>query len=85
MKIPTAQETLKIATFEYPSYFAGYVCNFQIETMPYTDGCYHDAPSQITISMEIDDLIALRSQVDKAIKEATEIHEKYKDRVIKSK
>lgn len=82
MKFPTVQETLKITTFEYPSYFVGYICNFEIETMPYTDECYHDTPNSITISMQIDDLIALKKQVDEAIEKATEIHEKYKDREV---
>ena len=82
MKIPTVQETLKIHTFEYPSYFLGYACNFEIDTMPYTDYCYHDAPYSITIQMRIDDLVQLKKQVEEAIMLATEIHEKYKDRKI---
>ena len=82
MKEPTVQETLKLVTFEYPSYFCGYICNFEIQTMPYTDSDYHDAPYSITIPMQIDDLIALKKQVEDAIKVATEIHEKYKDREV---
>lgn len=80
MKNPTVQETLKISVFEYPSYFLGYVCNFNIETMPYTEDCYHDAPFSITISMTTDDLIALKKQIDDAIEKTSQIHEKYKDR-----
>jgi hypothetical protein len=80
MKTPTVQESLKLTTFEYPSYFVGYICNFEIETMPYTDESYHDAPMSITISMQIEDLVALKKQVDEALKTARKIHRKYKNR-----
>lgn len=80
MKMPTVQETLNINTFEYPSYFLGYVCDFEIQTMPYTDECYHDAPMSITIQMTTEDLIALKKQIDDAIEKTSQIHEKYKYR-----
>jgi hypothetical protein len=82
MKIPTVQESLKITTFEYPSFFVGYISRFDIETMPYTDDCYHDAPMSISITMTIDDLLYLKKQVEDALVIATEIHEKYKDQNI---